>query len=166
MPNNNALKKDILDNLAALRRYAYSLTSNQHDADDLLQGVVEKLLTRQKPVEVELKIWAFRICKNMWIDDIRAKNVRIKAISTGELDQNAVFDGERSVISELTFGEVVATMQTLPEDLSTTLTLVAIEGFSYAEVASILGIPVGTVMSRVSRARQKLVETLNTKTKL
>jgi RNA polymerase sigma-70 factor (ECF subfamily) len=77
------------------------------------------------------------------------------------LEQDYIVDGERNIISELTFNEVITTMKTLPEDLLATISLVTIEGLSYAEVASILEIPIGTVMSRVSRARHILVDKLN-----
>lgn len=158
MANKTSLKKEILANLPSLRRYAYSLTGNQHDADDLLQEVVEKLLDRPIPPDVEMKVWAFKVCKNRWIDTIRTRNVRNNAIATGELEQDDYFDGEKSIVNKLTFNQVIMMMNTLTDDLKATLSLVAIEGFSYAEVASILDVPIGTVMSRVSRARSILKE--------
>ena len=74
--NADALRRELLALLPRLRRYAYALTGVRHDADDLLQATLERLLVKGVPEAVEVDKWSFRVCRNMWIDEIRARRVR------------------------------------------------------------------------------------------
>lgn len=143
-----------------IRRFAYSLTGSRHDADDLLQNTIERILSRGVPDDVELAKWAFRVCRNIWIDEYRARKIRNNAARLPELEEPTV-DGEHMVYQQITLNEVNSAMEKLPDDQRSILALIAVQGMSYKEVAETLSIPMGTVMSRLARARVALHEYLN-----
>ncbi|CAB0151464.1 ECF RNA polymerase sigma factor EcfG [Pseudidiomarina piscicola] len=150
------MKEQIKTVLPALRRFALSLTGNLADADDLLQSTVERLLSKPIPSETEIAPWAFKVCRNLWIDQHRAAKVRQNATEKPELQAGATFDNEAQVTTLLKLREVEAAMKELPEEQRIVLSLVAVQGLSYKETAAILGLPTGTIMSRLARARTKL----------
>lgn len=155
------MRDEITKVLPALRRFAYSLTGSMPDADDLLQNTVERLLTRDMPAGVELAKWSFRVCRNLWIDEYRASKVRHAAAHSPELLDEQIVDGERSIYKEIELSQVNSAMASLSEDQRAILSLVAVQGLSYKEVAETLDIPTGTVMSRLARARTALCQYLN-----
>lgn len=154
------MKKELTVLMPMLRRFAYSLTGSPHDADDLLQNTIERLLSKGVPEEVELAKWAFRVCRNIWIDEYRARKIRNNAAQLPELEEPTV-DGENVIYNEITLGEVNNAMDKLPDDQRSIIALVAVQGMSYKEVAETLSIPMGTVMSRLARARIALSQFLN-----
>ena len=147
---------ELISILPRIRRFAVSLTGRQGDADDLLQMVVERILKNGIPEGAHLLKWSFRICRNLWIDEIRARKVRshvpVEDVSYGLAGE----DGEKTAMAKLTLKDVDAALQKLPENQRAAICLVSVEGFSYAEAAETLKVPIGTIMSRVSRARQTL----------
>ncbi|MCM0613788.1 RNA polymerase sigma factor [Marinobacter sediminum] len=147
--------------IPGLRRFAYSLTGSMPEADDLLQGTFERLLRREVPDGVELDRWAFRVCRNLWIDECRARKVRQNAAEQPELSEGQIVDGERATTSQIELGQVDDAMAKLPEDQRHIISLVAIQGMSYQDVSDTLDIPKGTVMSRLARARAALSTSLN-----
>ena len=154
------MQQEITELLPGLRRFAYSLTGSMADADDLLQNTVERLLTRAMPGDVDLTKWAFRICRNVWIDECRARKVRREAAEQPELSDGLVTNGEHQTTKEIEWNRVESAMSRLPEDQRQIISLVAIQGMPYKMVAEILEVPKGTVMSRLARARAALSETL------
>ncbi|RYY77164.1 MAG: RNA polymerase sigma factor [Gammaproteobacteria bacterium] len=154
------MKQELTNLMPMIRRFAYSLTGSPHDADDLLQNTVERVLSRGVPDDVDLTKWAFRVCRNIWIDEYRARKIRHNASQLPELEEPTV-DGENVVYQQITLGEVNSAMDKLPDDQRSILALVAVQGMSYKEVAETLSIPIGTVMSRLARARVALHEYLN-----
>jgi RNA polymerase sigma factor (sigma-70 family) len=151
-------RRELLEMLPRLRRFALSLTGHPADADDLLQSTVERLLTRGLPDEAELTPWSIRVCRNIWIDELRASKVRRRAGEELAHGENYVVSGESDTLTELTLREVQGALSTLPEEQRAVLELVAVEGHSYREAAEMLETPIGTVMSRLARARAALVE--------
>lgn len=149
------MKEQLTQLVPMLRRFAFSLTGSRHDADDLLQNTLERLLSRGVPEDVELAKWAFRVCRNIWIDEYRARKVRQNAAQLPELEE-PTFDGEQEVCAQISLREVNTAMAKLPDDQRSILALVAVQGMSYKEVADTLSIPLGTVMSRLARARVAL----------
>lgn len=149
-------KEALLETLPQLRRFAQSLAGNRHDGDDLMQTTVERVLERGVPEGVGLRPWMFKICKNLWIDERRAHAVRIRAARMPELADEPVVSGEDVAIGELTLREVERAMAELPDEQRLVLSLVAVEGLAYREAAEILDTPIGTVMSRLARARTAL----------
>ncbi|QIL91988.1 sigma-70 family RNA polymerase sigma factor [Microbulbifer sp. SH-1] len=155
------MRDELTSLLPSIRRFAFSLTGSMADADDLLQNTVERILSRQMPADVELAKWAFRVCRNLWIDEYRARKVRMEAAEQPELAEGQVVDGERAVTGEMELERVNRAMNRLPDEQRSILSLVALQGLSYKDVAATLEIPIGTVMSRLARARAALCETLN-----
>lgn len=151
------MHKTIENILPMLRRFAYSLTGNAADADDLVQTTLEKILTKGVPAEVDVTKWAFKVCRNVWIDEYRARKVRQNAVLKPELQEPQSMDEQQVFDSKEMLGHVNVAMNTLPDDQRAILALVAVQGMSYKEVASSMEIPVGTVMSRLSRARTALL---------
>ncbi|MGJ8691577.1 MAG: RNA polymerase sigma factor [Thalassotalea sp.] len=154
------MQKQILALVPMIRRFAYSLTGNQHDADDLLQNTIERLLTKGVPEHVELNKWMFRVCRNIWIDEFRARKVRQIAAQLPELSADQIVNNEQAS-DQISLNEVNTAMEVLPSEQRSILSLVAIQGMSYKEVSETLEIPIGTVMSRLSRARASLSQCLN-----
>ncbi|WP_228257296.1 RNA polymerase sigma factor [Marinobacter sp. NP-4(2019)] len=156
-----AMQQEITELLPRLRRFAYSLTGSMADADDLLQNTVERLLTRGTPDDADLTKWAFRVCRNVWIDECRARKVRREAAEHPELSDGQVVNGEHQTTKSIEWNRVDAAMARLPEDQRQIISLVAIQGMPYKIVAEILEVPSGTVMSRLARARAALSEALS-----
>ncbi len=155
------LKQELTRIAPMLRRFAYSLTGAAADADDLLQNTLERLLSREIPDDVELVKWAFRVCRNLWIDEYRARKVRQKNVYSLDDTEEPAVDGEQAIHDQITLAQVDAAMNQLPDEQRSIMALVAVQGMSYKEVAETLGIPAGTVMSRLARARVALAGFLN-----
>lgn len=158
------MKNQIIALVPMIRRFAYSLTGNHHDADDLLQNTIERLLTKGVPDNVELNKWMFRVCRNLWIDEYRSRKVRQTAAQSPELSSGQIINDEKKQTDRISLHEVNNAMDVLPDEQRSILSLVAIQGMSYKEVSETLEIPIGTVMSRLSRARISLSQCLNTST--
>ncbi|MCC5878787.1 MAG: RNA polymerase sigma factor [Idiomarina sp.] len=142
--------------LPALRRFAFSLTHSVPDTDDLVQNTIERILTKASPEQVDVTKWAFRICRNLWIDEYRAQKVRAAVADNPDFEQPTSVEGERQIMQEINLTSVGQAMQQLPAEQLTVLSMIAVQGCSYRETAEALDIPVGTVMSRLSRARISL----------
>jgi RNA polymerase sigma factor (sigma-70 family) len=155
-----SLREAMLEALPGLRRFARSLTGSVHDADDLLQATVERVLGRPVPREAQIDKWMFRVCRNLWIDELRARDVRRNAARRLEHAAESAVSGEDVALGELTLREVERAMAALPEEQRAVLGLVAVEGMAYREAAEVLEVPVGTVMSRLARARAALAARL------
>ena len=155
------LKRDLIALLPRLRRFARTLTRSVPEADDLVQEACLRALTRadQWDRSQPLDRWMFRIARNLWISEIRKRNVRIgqgqvPADESHELV--SVETGEGSLAASQLQGRIAA----LPDELGAVLLTVSVEGYSYAEAAELFDIPVGTVMSRIHRARKALARDL------
>jgi RNA polymerase sigma-70 factor (ECF subfamily) len=141
--------------IPALRRYAKALLRNSQDADDLVHDTLvralDNLLARREHAEV--RPWLFTIMHNLFVSQMRREKVRRRSAS--RVDAAAVAVRERQE-DALQWHDFARTFNTIPEDQRVVLLLVCIENFSYAEVARVLGIPLGTVMSRLARGRERL----------
>ncbi|HEY7753614.1 MAG TPA: sigma-70 family RNA polymerase sigma factor [Steroidobacteraceae bacterium] len=145
--------------LPRLRRFARVITRNVQDADDLVQVAVEKALARaaQWRPDSRLDSWMFGIMKNAWIDEIRARRRRQRMLAPEEAGADV---GDASAEARDIALSVQAAMERLPEEQRLAVALVLVEGQSYKDAAEILGIPVGTLMSRLARGRAALQEML------
>ncbi len=150
-------QEELIELLPRLKRFAFALARNGVDADDLLQSTIERLLVKNAPEGADLSRWSFRVCKNIWIDEIRSRAVRSAAPIDDRYDI-AGDDGESIALSRLKLEETRAAMERLSDDQRATLLLVAVEGLSYREAADTLGVPIGTIMSRLGRARRALAD--------
>ncbi|GAA4360311.1 RNA polymerase sigma factor [Kangiella marina] len=151
-----AMNKELKELIPVIRRFAFSLTGSDHDADDLMQNTLERILDKGVPDDANLTKWAFRVCRNLWIDEYRSRKVRQEATQKPELQESAI-DGDKVITNQITIAQVQRAMNQMPEELRSILSLVVVEGLSYKEAANTLDIPVGTVMSRISRARVAMV---------
>jgi len=147
-----------------LRRFAYALCGHPGDADDLVQVALERAIMRldQWQPGTRLDSWVFRILHNAHVDDIRAKKRRGTVVDIDDVAGLAGGDAERAVQARLDLARTREAMDTLPDEQRSVLVLVGIEGLSYQEAADTLSIPIGTVMSRLSRARKALAARLET----
>jgi RNA polymerase sigma-70 factor (ECF subfamily) len=111
------------------------------------------------PEDAHAAKWAYRICKNAWIDELRSREVRGRypQLVVGQMDESP--SAEQAASGEREMAAVSEALDKIPPDQRLALTLVAIEGKTYAETAEILEVPVGTIMSRIARARRNLMET-------
>jgi RNA polymerase sigma factor (sigma-70 family) len=148
----------LLNELGGLRRFCFSLTGNGADADDLLQMTVERVLDKGMPEDAHAAKWAYRVCKNAWVDELRSRQVRHKYLElVAELPGEAP-SAQQTASNQQELATVGDALEQLPTEQRLALTLVAIEGKTYSEAAEILEVPVGTIMSRIARARKQLVE--------
>lgn len=147
--------KLLVDALPKIRRFARSLTGNLSDADDLTQETVTMALNRQTQWTPGswFDSWVYKIAQNLHISGLRRNTVRQKYRQSLDGSQNWVQNGAEANSDLIT---VVNFIRGLPVEQQTVLVLVAVEGYSYAETADLLGISIGTVTSRLSRARAAL----------
>jgi RNA polymerase sigma-70 factor (ECF subfamily) len=154
------LTERIVGLLPRLRRFALTLTRRWEDADDLVQATVERALTRLGGwrEDTRLDSWLFKMMQNLWIDQARARRVRGGDTVGGDAELALLpgVDGRPVMEARLTLRATLEAVMQLPEDQRAVILLVVVEGFSYREAADVLGVPIGTVMSRVSRARAAL----------
>jgi len=155
---SDSQKEVLLAGLGGLRKFCLSLTGNSADADDLLQVTVERVLSKGMPESAHAAKWAYRVCKNAWVDEVRSRGVRQKHLDqVGEMSLDAP-SAEKTAGDERHIAAVFGELEQLPDDQRLALTLVAIDGKTYSEAAEILDVPIGTIMSRVARARKQLVK--------
>ena len=139
-----------------LRRYARALTGTREAADDLTQDALERAWQKRALWQpgTDLRAWMFTIMHNVFVNGTR------KVRPTVSLDDLAVEDSRpatgTSVETGIVLGELARSLVLLPEEQREVLLLVGLEQFSYAEASEMLGVPIGTVMSRLSRARERL----------
>jgi RNA polymerase sigma-70 factor (ECF subfamily) len=157
----DTIRHQMVQLLPRLRRFAIALTGSAADGDDLVQDTVERALKNLHAWEPgsRLDSWMFRIAKNRFIDTRRsAKRGKTETIET--IDDYAALDGERAMQSHLTFQDTAKALQTLPVEQRQAVALVLVDGLSYREAADILEIPIGTLTSRIARAREALMTAL------
>jgi RNA polymerase sigma-70 factor (ECF subfamily) len=142
--------------IPALRRYAHSLLHNRAAADDLVQDCLERAVSRwYQRRDGNVRAWLFTILHNLAINQFRQSATRgrhlpIDEASEGDFGEDAAPD------QRLMYQDVLNKLAKLPRDQQAVLLLVAVEDLSYADAAQVLDIPAGTVMSRLSRARERL----------
>ena len=148
--------------IPALRRYAYSLLYKQDEADDLVQDCLERAIKKQSLWQQgsSLRAWLFTMQHNLYINQL--KNISRQPLMTAETEQ--LTHGLEPYKSDVLIRDIDFCMRQLPDNQRQILLLVTIEGFSYKEVGRIVDIPLGTVMSRLSRARKTLQALMNGET--
>ena len=146
--------QQLLSWVPRLRRYARALAGNRDDADDLVQDTLERAWTKAALWRgvVDMRGWLFGIMHNLHVDGVRRPRLATQSIDddTPEV-ATAPTQGERLAVLDLQ-----AALDQLPIEQKEIVLLVALEDMAYADVAKTLGIPIGTVMSRLSRGRERL----------
>jgi RNA polymerase sigma-70 factor, ECF subfamily len=162
MDKTAALGRDIVGHLPRLRRFCRALTGTAADADDLAQAAVEKAMRNVERYEpgTNLDRWLITIAHNHWRDDRRSARVRAPHVDVDALVNVVGEDGAEDQMRRDTDAHVRAAVAALPDEQRQVVALVLVEGFAYREAAEMLGLPIGTVMSRLSRARAALAARL------
>lgn len=142
----------IVEHIPRLRRYARALAGDSHRADDLVQDTLERALAKFHLWRhgSDLRAWMFAIMHNVFINQLKAR----RELALDETTQAGLESAPRSDPLELR--DLDAALRRLPAEQREVLLLVGLEQLSYAEASQALGVPVGTVMSRLSRARERL----------
>lgn len=148
--------------IPALRRYAWALLRDDEAADDLVQDTLERAIGRwsQRRRDGDLRAWLFAIQRNLFLDHIRRRRGRGIQVGQEALDQ--VPAAESSPEDQAGARDILTGLDALSEEQRSVLLLVGVEDLSYGQAAEVLGLPVGTVMSRLSRGREKLRQVMET----
>jgi RNA polymerase sigma factor (sigma-70 family) len=180
--NNNfrkeTLTRAVLANSSALKRFAYSLCQDQSEAEDMVAETVVKAFEKMHQLKDDNKIkqWLFRILNNVFISNYR-KNKKQRQINLPvdkdkadhsfslyeQIEASDFSDAltpEKSFIAKITREKIDQAIHELPEEFRITLTLCDVDEFSYAEIAIITQVAIGTVRSRIARARRLLQKKL------
>lgn len=170
-----ALEAEALAQVDALYRTAVRLTRNPADAEDLVQ---ETYLRAFRALDrfragTNLRAWLFKILTNAFINEYRRRSRQPRSTSLDDTEEYYVFNHlidsgiqpntvspEDEVLSRIADSSVVRALEDLPPDFRQVVLLADVEGFAYREIAEILDIPIGTVMSRLHRARRRLQRSL------
>lgn len=147
---------EIVEQIPRLRRYARALTGDADAADDLVQDCLERAWSRLHLWRrgSSMRIWLFTIMHNLYVNGVRRTRARPRIVPLKEWEPGArVGPRQEETVAART---VVAALDRLPDEQRQAVLLVGLEQFTYREAAGILGIPIGTVMSRLSRGRERL----------
>ena len=152
MSDHDAL---LIQQVPRLRRYARALTGDRSAADDLVQDTLERALSRFHLWRQgsDLRAWLFTIMHNIYVNQIRSRIRRQHEALESEPAAEAVRAAEPDWLE---LRDLEAALGRLPEEQRAVVLLVGLEQFTYEETARVLGVPTGTVMSRLSRARERL----------
>lgn len=148
--------------IPALRRYARSLLRDPSAADDLVQDCLERVISRwhQRRSDGNARTWVFTILHNLAINRLKQTARRGVHVTVEDVDE-AAFATAPAQENRLHHRGIVDALSGLPEDQRSVVLLVSVEELSYAETAAVLDIPIGTVMSRLSRGRHRLAQMLD-----
>ncbi len=148
-------RDDLLAMIPNLRAFSVSLSGNADRADDLVQETLIKAWTNQASFEAgtNMRAWLFTILRNQFYSELRKRR---REVSDSDGYHTAALAAPPEQPSHLDMKDMLSALQQLPEDQREALVLVGASGFTYEEAAAIIGVAVGTVKSRVSRARKHL----------
>jgi len=152
--------RELVALLPRLRRFALVLCRSQPLADDLVQGACERALVHADSWTpgTRFDAWMFRILRNHWIDHLRRTRSEGMTEDVTSQIQLVGDPGEEAILSRIALAEVQRAINGLPQEQREVLALVCGEDLTYREAAEVLNVPIGTVMSRLARARKRLVE--------
>lgn len=149
------LHAEIAALLPRLRRFARTIAWQREDADDLVQAGIERALGRSNQFEAGTRLdsWLFRIMKNAWIDEVRSRIRRDQVFSPEEAGEHVGDDHAESQQQRIAIQKAISL---LSDDHRIVIGLVLVDGMPYKEAADVLEIPIGTLTSRLARAREAL----------
>ncbi len=164
-------ENELIPHIDALHNFAYNLTFSEAYANDLVQ---ETYLKAYRSIEsynpgTNAKAWLFKILKNIYINDYRSRSRRPSKVALDDVyvqsessnaNEAAYIDLRKEIFDDMMGDEVTIALNSLSEQFKTIILLADVEGFSYEEISKILDIPIGTVRSRLFRARNMLKEKL------
>lgn len=152
-----SFESDMIALLPRLRRFAHALARAPSDADDLCQATVERALKARAQWQpgTRLDSWMYRIMRNQWIDETRARDRRDQTFAPEEVGVHVGSAAAQEMALELT--DLDRAMNRLPDEQREAIALVLVEGLAYKEAAAVLDVPMGTLTSRLSRGREALI---------
>lgn len=155
MTSTIAVREGLIELLPRLRRLARTLAGHVHDADDLVQVALERALARadQWRPDSRLDAWVVGILRNAWLDELRSRGRWQRVLAPEEAGDSV---GDATVERQAEAMSVASAMARLPVEQREVVALVLVEGLSYRETAALLEVPIGTVTSRLARARATL----------
>lgn len=155
------MQEELIALLPRLRRFAFGLCWSQDTADDLVQAACERALRAEAnwTPGTRLDAWLFQIIRNLWIDETRRRRTRGHEVDAADVALVGE-DGVRVAETRMTAHAAWSALARLPEDQREVMVLVCVEETPYRDAAEILGVPIGTVMSRLARARKRLAAAL------
>lgn len=168
--------QEVLNNVSALNRFAFSLVQNRSEAEDLVSETVVRAFENMHQLKEDgkMKQWLFRILNNIFISNYR-KNKKYKKINLPDENSDSSFSlfeqigasnftddasPEKNFINKITKEKIQQAINQLPEEFRISLQLCDVDEFSYAEIAVITHVAIGTVRSRIARARNLLQKKL------
>ena len=153
--SSETFRREIAALLPRLRRFGRTLARHREDADDLVQIALERALTRAEQWQpgTRLDSWMFRIMQNAWIDETRVRERRAKTFVAEEEGEHVGVSSTDAQIDAIAVRKAVAQ---LGDDQRAVVGLVRVEGLPYREAAEVLDVPIGTLTSRLARAREAL----------
>ena len=160
MPPVTPFEDQLVALLPRLRRFAYAMSRSPADADDLAQATVERALRSKAQWQpgTRLDSWLYRIMRNLWIDTVRARGRKDRVETPAAEAEQFGEDPREAMDAAVDLGRMMAAMQRLPDEQREVVALILIEGFGYRETAELLGLPIGTVSSRLVRGRTALLD--------
>lgn len=158
--SSETVRREIAALLPRLRRFGRALARHREDADDLVQMAVERALNRadQWQPGTRLDSWIFRIMQNAWIDETRSRERRRQTFVPEEEGEHVGVSTTDAQIDSLAVRKAVAQLN---DDQRAAVALVLVDGLPYKEAAEVLGVPIGTLTSRLARARDALQAVLS-----
>jgi len=154
----HAYQQELQNCLPDLWRYAYALCRNADTADDLVQDCAERALRKRRLWRPTgpLKPWLIKMIRNIYLNDLRARRARPNTITMDQMTNQPI--AVDALSDRLALSETARALSALQEDQRDVLLLIVVGGLSYKDAAISLDIPLGTLMSRLGRARSKLRE--------
>ncbi len=170
--NSKVFEEELFPHIDALKTFAYHLTYNENDADDLVQ---ETYMKAHRFIDkyikgTNAKAWLFKILKNAYINEYRKKSKRPTRVDFEEIvsyhdtddgSSTKYQDLRHDIFENMMGDEVTTAINSLPIDFRTVVLLCDVEGFTYEEISKIIDVPIGTVRSRLFRARNMLKDKLS-----
>jgi RNA polymerase sigma factor (sigma-70 family) len=159
MGQSSSFEDQLAGLLPRLRRFAHALSHNSADADDLTQATIERALKSRDQWQpgTRLDSWSYRIMRNLWIDMARAKSRRTAREAPEEEGLDVGEDRRDAMDAAVDLHRIMDAMARLPDEQREVIALILVEGFGYREVSEMLGLPIGTVSSRLVRGRTALL---------
>ena len=162
MISTTEFEQELRTHWPRLRRFALALSRDAADADDLVQATVERALksAAQWQEGTRFDSWIFRIARNLWIDTARAQGRRTAHFVSEEAGINVGYDPRPGTEATIDLKRAMMALQQLPGEQREVVALILVDGLGYREAAEALGLPIGTVSSRLVRGRKALLKLL------
>ena len=158
MRSSETFESELTQLLPRLRRFAFALSRNGADADDLAQTTVERALRSRDQWQpgTRLDSWLYRIMRNLWIDTVRARGRRDRHEAPEVAAKDVGEDPREAMHASMELQRAMSAMERLPDEQRMAIALVLVEGLSYRDAAGALDVPIGTLTSRLARGREAL----------